>query len=335
MPNMFHPRPGESTDGAVDVHTATGDLRDASLWDFDIDDDTLKPAHTRYLDDLLTFLGNGLAARMATVKPGQKAWTASIDGFASHTGSAQHNEYLSAMREQMVENYLRNQLDAGRYRALLPNLEFSRKFHGYRDSPAAGENARYRSVRVAVHRPGLPPPPIDIVPAGPQRWKIRLYRGAGASIIIFQGDAIVVQILDLKRNLCGVYYYIGGGLSIPSGKITLPPGSLSGVGAFTDFTTSHDVTLSDFEGEASLMQSPGAAIGSHSVGGTMYLALQARPLLALPGTRKTIVSPDPIPVGGGSGFGIGLGSSSTGKLSKPVIFEKCCGGVAGGCPFSS
>ena len=327
---MFNRRPGATVDGEVDKIMETAELRDAILYDFDIDDDTLKLNHKHYLDDAVQFLSDQINSRARTVLPGQKAWTVSIDGFASKTGQAAHNEYLSKMREAAVEAYLHEAF--ARTPALGTLVSIDSRYHGFRDSPATGENPKYRSARVAVHRPGFPPPPIDPGPSGSTEWKIRVFRAAGGSIGPVQGDVVVFQILDVARKLCGVYYYIGAGFGIAVPKIPAP-GSIASAGPYTDFNTTRGVSLSDFEGEAGYHQNPGLTLRGVSVGGKVYLSPASKRLIALPGTRKTILKPDPIPMSTGSGFSIGLGSTSTGRLSKPVIFKPCCGGSGGGCTF--
>jgi hypothetical protein len=143
----------------------------------------------------------------------------------------------------------------------------------------------------------------------------------------------VFQIVDDVNVQCGFYYYIGAGIAIALKKITTPPGSIAGAGAFTNFTASRPVRLASFEGEANFFQSPGASIGSHSLGGQAYIGPVSSRLRAMPGVRMTVLNPQVIPVSTGSGFGAGLGSVSTGKLSTPVIFKpgECCGAPGGVC----
>jgi hypothetical protein len=322
--SMFNPRKGDTVDGEVQPLTATGDLRDAILYDFDIDDDTLKSNHTKYLDDAVQFLSDQLAARAAA---GGTDWTVSIDGFASKTGESQHNEYLSKMREAAVEAYLKEAF--AHNRALETRVKLDSRYHGFRDSPSTGEDPKYRCVRVAVHRPGFPPPPI-VPTGGSTDWKIRVYTVAGGAFVVVAGEVLTFQIRDVAKNACGVYYYLGGGISIPVPFVPAP-GSIAGAGPFKDFKTTKGVSLAAFEGEASFYQNPGLTLRGFSVGGTVYLSPTSRHLIALPGTRKTVVDPPLIPMSTGSGFSIGLGSASSGKLSKPVILKPCCGAPGGLC----
>jgi hypothetical protein len=196
-------------------------------------------------------MANGLAARRSTVKPGEKAWTISLDGFASRTGTAQHNEYLSAMREQAVEAYLKTFLEMKP--KLAEQVKIDRTFHGFRDTPVSGENARFRCVRVVAHRPGLPPPPIPVPDAGSTRFMIRLLGLVSAGKFGAQHDDAAFEIVDLKNNKLGIFQFIGGGLAIPT---PLPPFSATSPGTFKVFNTTRPVELRDFEGEATFGQGP-------------------------------------------------------------------------------
>jgi hypothetical protein len=134
--------------GEVEPLKTPNTVRDALLFDFVIGSFELRENHTEFLKGLIDLIR----------QPGHGPMTVSIDGFASHTGSAQFNRVLSENREQAVENFLRartNLFDPGS-----PH-KINRAFHGFSDSPP-GENARFRSVRVVVHRPELPPPPIPV-----------------------------------------------------------------------------------------------------------------------------------------------------------------------------
>jgi hypothetical protein len=88
------------------------------------------------------------------------------------------------------------------------------------------------------------------------------------------------------------------------------------------FSTSRDAELYMFNSRASLYQDPGATFGSHSVGGTMRLAIKE--ILDSAGLIAT--RPGIIPIEGGWGIQMpGLGSASEGVLAL----------VAGPWPFTS
>jgi hypothetical protein len=140
----------ETTKGAVRRDVDTGTDRDALLFDFGVDSFKLGTEHSKYLEELITFLET----------PGRPPMTVSIDGFASRTGSAAHNKTLSENREQAVENFLRahsNVFDPGNPHTI------NRNFNGFSGSPP-GENPLFRSVRIVVHKPGVVPPPKPVPP---------------------------------------------------------------------------------------------------------------------------------------------------------------------------
>jgi outer membrane protein OmpA-like peptidoglycan-associated protein len=163
----FRKRPGQTQTGLVRVDQETNETIDALLYDFDIDDDELKVRHKQHLAHAMQFMADRLQERKQGLKPGERAWTVSIDGFASRTGTAEHNKILSAMREQAVAAYFNYYLD------LKPGLkeavEINTKYHGFTDTTVPGENPLGRSVRVVVHRPGVPPPPKPPEPVASPR----------------------------------------------------------------------------------------------------------------------------------------------------------------------
>lgn len=57
--SSFHRRPGETTEGQVAKDIGgpeTDEFKDASLFDFDIDDDTPKPKHLDYLREVIRYM---------------------------------------------------------------------------------------------------------------------------------------------------------------------------------------------------------------------------------------------------------------------------------------
>src|SRR5262249_57190368 len=129
-------------------------------------DDELKTAHKQHLARIMQFMLNTLDQRLKTKKPGETAWTVSLDGYASPTGNYRHNLNLSAMREQSVAAYFRY------YLAMRPALEAETKintdYHGFMRG-FDGEDPMARAVRVAVHGTPMPPPPTPIQPTAAPR----------------------------------------------------------------------------------------------------------------------------------------------------------------------
>ncbi len=152
-------------EGSVLSLASTPDKLDIALFDFGVDGDNLKPAHTAALDKLLKFMAEDFDKRKA---PG-KRWTIHIDGRASRTGTAEHNRVLSRNRAAQVQRYLcfhlfdhvraTDQLEFER------SVDFNTEFNGFEKAVESGESARERSVRVAATRPGITPSPVTIFPS--------------------------------------------------------------------------------------------------------------------------------------------------------------------------
>ncbi|MEN3376697.1 MAG: hypothetical protein V7604_2052 [Hyphomicrobiales bacterium] len=284
--SAFRRRPGDTKQGEVLKDPGgreTTEFKDAVLFDFDIDDDTPKEAHLEYLREVIRYM-----VRVLNVGSG-RAFVIHLDGFASRTGGAQHNDFLSTLREQAIENQLRTALDLKP--DLKPLVTFNRKFHGFADSPP-GENAHFRAVRIVVTRPGPPPKPVPI-PTGSKFWEVRLVTllSLGIPVVIIPGaeiqvDAALFEIVDRSPGgKQGLFRYVGGGVAV--GVPKLGPVSGGPLGNFTLFSTTDPVGLRDFEGDASFLQPP--AIGPI---GDSFLAIQNRVFLL----KETHTIPDPIPV---------------------------------------
>lgn len=135
------------------------ELRDIVIYNFDINDHRLKPEHEKELLDMLRFMSADYQQR----KSGQ--WTVSISGMASNKGPEAYNDQLSERRAACVERFLRFHLfDYASSVDFGNRVVFNSCFQGFRGAPP-GENEEYRAVRIAVHRPGKIPPPIEIYPA--------------------------------------------------------------------------------------------------------------------------------------------------------------------------
>jgi hypothetical protein len=254
----------------------------------------------------------------------------------SHESSDQLNVQLSYRRANAVTQIM----ERSNPRVTTHNDLFEAKGNSEYAASDQDNSAAWRAVEVHIFLDEPPPPPHEIKPLPPARppgstnWRMRVFRDSGASLLVVEGDAVVFQIVDVDKGQCGMYYYLGVGIAIAVAKIPTSPGSIASAGDFQDYKTSRPVYLEDYEGAADLSISPGLAVGSLSLGGTLYFSPQAHKLLALPGTHKTVVNDSaPIPLTTGNGFSVGLGSSSSGKLSKPVIFGpgECCKAPGGKC----
>jgi hypothetical protein len=309
---------------------------------------------------LITGSGSRIAARLSNIPTGKATLLTShllwldgsvkpivatllnpyvhLRGYASHLGFTHHpggvsdaqlNKKLSLDRCEAVKGKIISYNSATDFPEEVP-IGDAESTGTIRD-----DDGYWRAVDVYVYnkKPVEPPQPVPPPgPAGSTQWRIRVFKGAGASIVIFEGDAIVFQIVDDVQGQCGVFYYLGAGISIPGLKISTP-GSISNASPFVEFTTTRPVYLNSFTGEADFFQDPGASVGPYSVWGTVYLGPLSTKLRRLPGTRSTVVVPEVIPMSPGSGFGIGLGSVSSGALSQPVKFApgQCCRAKGGTC----
>jgi hypothetical protein len=270
---MFNPRPGDTKEGLVQKDVGgpeTVEFKDALLFDFDIDGDIPKPAHLEYLREVMRYM-----RRVQNMGSG-RAFVAWIKGFASRRGTETHNYMLSVIREQSIESELVTALqrDSG---VLIGMVDFKRDFVGFKESPP-GENPAFRAVRLTITRPGPPPPPIRILPAGSKEWSIRLVGLGSLGVPLpklgpvgVQGDLAGFQITDTSSGpgvggRVGLFSYtgFGFGIAVPKlGKVGLGPVSGGGLGTPFPFTTTEPMLLNDFSGDANFLQPP--AIGPFSV----------------------------------------------------------------------
>ena len=104
------------------------------------------------LDLILEFMRDELNRAKDQRRP---YWTVNIDGYSTHTGSANHNRALSAQRERVVQGYIQDPLSAYDLEgSVLPIVRFNPNFHGFDQTTVVGEDPKGRSVRVAVTPPG-------------------------------------------------------------------------------------------------------------------------------------------------------------------------------------
>lgn len=295
-------RPGDTKEGQLFRIEQKTDLKDALLYDFDIDDQTLKEVHKRYLDEAISFMRDNLSERKKTVKPGQPAWTASIDGFASRTGEATYNVRLSAFRESAVEGYLIDHMKGD----LFNEVHIDRTFHGFNDQIKKGEDPLARSVRLVIHRPGLPPKPIPLpeIDKGTTEFQIRMLGVISIGKVLAK-DVAFFQIVDIKHKQTAFFTYGKSlGLSFPT---PAPPLSVTLSGPFTNFRTNKSAELKDFEGDASFGQPPAAgfsvAKSQLSINGHTFIS------------KGISTIPHSIPISTGATIGITIFSATEGTLT--------------------
>ena len=102
------------------------------LWNFDIDGSYPKRQHETALDQLVVALHQAL--RTPVMAPAPASYTLHLSGFASQTGSVEHNTALATDRERAVERYLRDHIeDAGGIpeTPIAPQVKFEFKSAGF------------------------------------------------------------------------------------------------------------------------------------------------------------------------------------------------------------
>lgn len=307
---MRRRRPGLTKEGQALIFEETGDTSDFLLADFDIDDDTLKSKHRAFLDDALNFMASRLSARKAVARPGSPAWKVSFDGFASHTGSKEHNLALSADRERAVQDFL-SQGTQFKRRELFNEVGFDPNFHGFDETPVRGqdpkkegEDSLRRSVRVVIHPPDRPPQPRPIpVAAGSTTFRIKFLRAVSGGFGLTDDNAFF-EIVDLKNKRSAIFQFLGGGFSVPIPF--LPPISFTTAGTPRPFFTTVPVELGDFEGKAAFGTL--ASVGPLSTPSELIIESEKF------NRKRARTSPQPIQVPTGTTAGVTLFSQTAGIL---------------------
>lgn len=277
---------------------------DFLLYDFDIDWDKRKPAH----EDML----NAVAATI--MKSPSVAWDIHIDGYASSTGDPKHNVKLSNMREEEVRGYLLGKKLGTAAGA--PSITYRFDFHGFaKTEKGHGEWKWGRSVRVAITRKGVPPPPPKDLPnweaglSGSKSGSFKIKAKGATSLgyttpIGAQVSSNVMRLIiwDTKNNLAADYLYTGveGGLSIP-GK-WLPSVSYTTAGEWVFFMTTEEIKVTEFAGLAAF--NGGSAVK------------KSFNLLAMRGLPKGVMTAPPeIPLDTGWTIGVPATGSGPGRMN--------------------
>jgi hypothetical protein len=171
------------------------------LTDYDVNDWRAgqKERHQRGLERILQFIGER-ATQIAALPAGIEI---TITGSASRTGSKQYNDLLSCKRATCVANFLRNALSfpqtPGHSLLGLKKIKFTIGGEGFQKATCRGaecEVGEFRSVLVSVHRPGVPPLPIPVVPPGWDKYRIRCCSFKTESL----GEALIGELIDRGIN---------------------------------------------------------------------------------------------------------------------------------------
>lgn len=278
---------------------------DFLLYDFDIDWDKRKPAHEARLDEVVATI----------MKSPSVAWDIHIDGYASTTGDPKHNEKLSNMREEEVKGYLLGKKLGTAAGA--PSITYPAFFHGFaKTTKGHGEWKWGRSVRVAITRKGVPPPPPKDLP----NWEVGLSDSKSGSFqirvegatslgyttpvgVLISSNAMRLIIWDTKNNLAADYLYTGleGGLSIPG--TWLPSVSYTKGGKWKFFMTTQEIKVTEFAGLAAF--NGGSAVA------------KSFNLLAMRGLPKGVMTvPAEIPLDTGLTIGVPATASGPGRMNS-------------------
>ena len=150
-------RPGTSQpwiEGVADVTESTDDRRSILLWNFDIDGSYLKPEHESAVREAVAWLASRKPA-WRNAAGGAAPCRIFVSGFASHTGSREHNEVLARDREESALATFAASMPAD----LASDCNRGGMYDAFWTDPSVGENARRRAVRIVLQAQALPPPP--------------------------------------------------------------------------------------------------------------------------------------------------------------------------------
>lgn len=199
--------------------TAPGVLK-ASLFNFDIDGDSVKSEHANFLE-----------SRVAPLLQGDRGhiW---MQGSASKSGGDAHNIELSRRRVNKVAEILRDKGILDRQMQLDAVGEQLAQAH-------ANEDETDRAVELVVLPVAResPPPPREVPPPPPvsDQFRIRMLGGLAGSIGVGQVENLFFQILDTRNNLTAFYTYSSAGMG--RGLIPRVPLSVTLRGPWNDFRT--------------------------------------------------------------------------------------------------
>ena len=142
--------------GAAEAFSNGPNIYGFELWDYKVNDYTLRPRHKEALQKLVARIAADDRSGKFTESGG---WSITIDGFASRTGSAAHNESLSAWRMMIAARCVECLRDKAGLRSGRIVIDSKSRGYGYLDALPNVEDPRRRLVRVTVGPPGVKPPP--------------------------------------------------------------------------------------------------------------------------------------------------------------------------------
>jgi hypothetical protein len=247
--------------------------------------------------------------------PHQGGWI-DIVGYASKLGDADKNMTLSIARCDSVRKYLAPHLDTlgSRFRF---NVVMGRGEEESQDDPNE-DDGFYRAVIVKLFAQGEykwePPPKPEAKPVAMQpadRFEFKAIQVSSANVKVGQSDIVEFSIRDIRNSRIRYFMYIGGGGTIPTPG---PPVGAS-VGRNSNpatFLTRVPVPdFEKFEGNGTLKQEAGAALGTNSIGGECTLTWTPKAY-----TERSIDGNIEVKFSTGKGIGFSGGSGSGGRIVK-------------------
>jgi len=319
---MIPTGPGRITTDARATH-GSGYTDWIYLENFDIDGVTLKIEHRNELRRRF-----GDMVRLGDLMmPADDKWIF-LRGYASRTGSEEHNIDLSLQRVDVVHAFL---VSLGISDTHITGLDYVGEAWSHAEIE---EDDQFRSVEVIARHENIPPPPSTPVFIY-DRFRMRARIGdagdavaAGLSLLDLPGGlgatVLQIQINNMTSHETRDYYFVsaqvtaGISVSAPTGPSTTRDGTHidSPYADWVEFRTrsNHHVSLSEFEGSAAFGGLLSASVGPLSFGDS-YFTFQSDRLNSVEHytavTPRTIILPMPASIG----LGFSLASlSAFGRL---------------------
>jgi hypothetical protein len=165
------------------------------LTDYDVNEwrSGLKDRHRIGLEKVINFI----IERRREIVESTQGIEITLTGGASRTGTKQYNNILSCKRAVCAAQFLRNMLDIhpSGGSSLLNKVKFDVNGEGFEKARCIGkecEVGEFRSVLISVHRPGVKPGPLPVVPTGWDKYRIRCCSFKTESL----GEAIINDLIE-------------------------------------------------------------------------------------------------------------------------------------------
>jgi hypothetical protein len=270
---------------SVDSRYSRPGMIKASLYNFDIDGDQLKPEHRLFLRTKVAPLLQGDTGHL---------W---MRGSASRSGGETHDMILSIRRVTNAAQFLRSLGILSRQ--MQPDAVGKELTQGH-----SLEDASDRAVALVVLPVAKesPPPPKKVPPAPPvsTQFKIRLLAAISASAGPLLVENCFFQIADKKNNLTSFYVY--GSMGAGKGLGLNVSGTMKG--PWNDFVTNSAIRVSQFGGATRF-----------TTGGVAWWTSNHLNMMGLPRGVSTV--PPVLEINTGFTIGIGASTSVGDMILKP------------------